>query len=84
MSVLYRYRNNPRELVIMNHPSAVAFTTGWVDREVLSARPHAPVVPYVESPGRLLRLRLVLSDRLRRLAAAVEPAAVPVGRSPAC
>jgi hypothetical protein len=59
-----------------------AFITGLngVTDEVNSARPDAPVVPYVEPTPRGRSVRLVLSAALHRAARAV----APVERGAAC
>ncbi|WIM97538.1 hypothetical protein ACTOB_001067 [Actinoplanes oblitus] len=54
----------------MELPTAYLRGVHDTNREVLSARPDAPVVPFVEKPP---RLRLSLARVLYRVAAAVAP-----------
>ncbi|GLY01356.1 MULTISPECIES: hypothetical protein [Actinoplanes] len=57
----------------MELPTAYLSSLRDMNREVLSARPDAPVVPHVERTARAPRIRLSLSRVLHRAAIAVAP-----------
>ena len=54
-------------------PTALILGVDATTRLVDSARPDAPVVPYVEPPQRIRSVRLALSKSFHRAARAIAP-----------
>jgi hypothetical protein len=64
-------------------PLALVMSQQAVARELYSARPHAPVVPYREPTRKVLRThqaRTAVARVLHRVAHAVEPAGCELAR----
>jgi hypothetical protein len=57
----------------MEFSTAFTMAVNGVNREVLSARPDAPVVPHVPPRDRTRAVRLVLSSVLLRASHAIAP-----------
>ncbi|GHJ18113.1 MULTISPECIES: hypothetical protein [unclassified Micromonospora] len=55
----------------MEMPAAFVTAVNAVDFEFASARPDAPVVPYVEKPPRTRAVRAAVARRLARVAKVV-------------
>jgi hypothetical protein len=58
----------------MDNFVTAALLSRTASREVTSARPHAPVVPYVATTPRTPRVRVALAAALERASRAVAPA----------
>jgi hypothetical protein len=71
------------EEAVQHAPLALVMSQRAVSRELSSARPDAPVVPYREATrtaSRTWHARTVVAEALHRVARAVEPAGCELAR----